>query len=100
MDRAYMGEDADLPPLASECAFFALVRAVFAFVTEDDMDWPADMTGVIEIELDPWTADAVEWALGALYPRGTGTAEDKETFWTWWLTEAVPQAWMSAKKDE
>ena len=67
MNRTYLGEDADVPPILSECASFALVRAVFAFTTEGNMDWPDDVTGIVEIETDPWMADAVEWAMGTLY---------------------------------
>lgn len=93
-----VGRDEDIPPRPVSSAFTATARALFVVLGNDE--WPDDDTGLVEIVIDPWNADAALWADGAVsgsgvWPESVEIAEHL-AFWTWWLTTAVPTAWGAA----
>lgn len=95
------------PPRPIFSAFAAIVQAAFTVSTinsnsgerfQDAADTLASgPTEQDEDDTDPWSADVALWAAAAiacpgLWPEAV-EATERLSFWTWWLTEAVPAAW-------
>lgn len=114
IDGKYITEDADVPPRPILSAFAAIAGAGLAVAelvialdsgqlsAHDDMSRENELNPEDEDDsiTDPWSADVALWGDDAISAPGMWSESEENSarlsYWTWWLTDAVPRAWTTA----
>ncbi len=94
VDMDDLAADGDLNPAA---VGYAAIGALLAAARDEMFDPDTVDISLTDADVDAYETDAA-FAAAAAYAGGPpwdsdADAEARREYWTWWLTEALPQAW-------